>query len=263
MIATRRLIRREAREHYARMAALGILLGFLGFLALILLSGCASTTPTAFEQKVYAIETNYLPRVVIVTNVVEKTNWATVVVTNKVDVVNQVPVMIPVTNLVLHYEYETNVVRETNLVPIYYYAGPSTNAVLATGIAQTIAAPFGWAGIVGTVLGGLLSAFAGYRNAQNKALAADANANAIQSAATSAALAQIIETGRQFLQLTPQGAQLDTQWKNWMIQHQLETNTIQDVLKLLGGAVDYDSAKIVAAKLAEMIEERKPTTPTT
>ena len=68
-------------------------------------------------------------------------------------------------------------------------------------------------------------------------------------------LAQIIETGREVLQATPQGRLLDDRWKAWMIQHQAEQGVIEDVLKLLARVVDNDSAKTAAEDLLALMED--------
>jgi hypothetical protein len=119
----------------------GSLLGF----SLLFLSGCASA-PTAWEQKFFDIQTNSVPRLVVVTNVVPST----------------------VTN-------------------------------------------------TGVVLGGLIGAYRLLRS--------------FRASKTAGVLAQVIETGRQVLQATPQGQAQDEQWKVWMVQHQAEQGVIEDVVR--------------------------------
>jgi hypothetical protein len=189
---------------------------------------------------------------------VEKTNYAVVTVTNTVDVVTAQ--VVPVTNVTLVTEWETNVLTLTNQVEIYHYT-PNTNAALVGAIARTPADPFGWGGVVGTAVAGFFAAYAANRNRQNAARAAVLGVEYAQSQATAAALAQIIETGRAVLQTTAQGQAIDAKWKEWMIAHQVETGTIQNVLALLNNVVDEASAKVVAGELSQMIQER--TTPTT
>ncbi len=77
---------------------------------------------------------------------------------------------------------------------------------------------------------------------------------------TAGVLAQVIETGRQVLQATPQGQVLDEQWKLWMMQHQAEAGVMTDVLKLLQNVVDEPSAKLAAQQLVTLMGERAATT---
>lgn len=228
-------------------------------IACLYLAGCTTTpTPTKWETKFFDIQTNYIPKIVVITNVVPATNVVEQVVykTNQVDQYHLE--IVPVTNTLVETVLRTNVVSLTNQVEIYHYT-PGTNAAMVGGIAGTAAAPFGWGGVVGTGMAGLFAAWAAYRNRQNAARAAGLGVDYAQSQATAAALAQIIETGRQVLQTTPQGQAIDAQWKQWMIQHQVETGTIQNVLGLLNNVVDEASAKVVASQLSSMIQERNTT----
>jgi len=223
-------------------------------LVIIALTGCASTTPTAFEQKFFDINTNYVPRVVVVTNYieVERTNVAHVTFTNVIDVVSQKVVPVLVTNYESVPIWETNVVTQTNLVAAHTYT-PNTNAAAIAGIGKAIGDPFGVGGLVGTLVAGLFAGWAAYRNRQNSTRATNAELSA-------AVLAQIIETGRNVLKTTPQGAELDAKFKSWMIEHQAATGVLEQVSGMLSQVVDNQSARMVAAELARLIQERKPTT---
>ena len=100
-----------------------------------------------------------------------------------------------------------------------------------------------WGHLAGIVLGGLFGAYGLLRSSR--------------SAKTAGVLAQVIETGRQVLQATPQGQALDQQWKTWMIQHQAEQGVMSDVVKLLNQVVDEPSAKITAQDLVGLMNKSR------
>lgn len=217
------------------------LIGLAGTMAL--LAGCASGPPTALEREFYDIRTNVIPVIVPVTNVVEQTNWATVTVTNRVEIVAEKEVVVPVTNVVLHSVWATNIVNVTNWVEAYTFV-PGTNATALTETARGIGSLWGPFGeLAGLIVGGLFGLWGVMRsNRANK---------------TAAVLAQVIETGKQLLRLTPQGQGLDAAWTSWMKEHQRETGTMLAVIQLLNTVVDEPSAKRVAKELAELIQARQ------
>ena len=219
------------------------LIGLTGLIGLMgLMGGCASAPPSALEQHFFEVRTNVIPVIVPVTNVVEMTNWATVTVTNRVEVINEKEVVVPVTNVTLHSIWATNVVTVTNQVEAYTFV-PGTNAVAVTETAREIGGLWGpWGELIGLILGGVFGIWGLLRSSRaNK---------------TAAVLAQVIETGKQLLRLTPQGNELDATWTAWMKEHQRETGTMLAVIQLLNNVVDEPSAKQVAAELRKLIEER-------
>lgn len=226
------------------MKHLILILPLLAFLA-----GC-STTPTATESHFFDIKTNYVPRVVTITNVVPITNFATVTITNAVTVISNQVVITPVTNVVLNTFWETNVLRLTNFVEQYQYT-PGTNAATVAAIGGAIGQPFGVGGIVSTLIAGLFAGWATWRNRSNQA----------KGTALAGVLVQAIETGSEILKTTPQGSALDAQWKDWMQKNQREAGVLMAVLDLLDDVVDNQSAREVAAKLLALMKERQPPTP--
>jgi hypothetical protein len=113
------------------MKNLILILPVLAFLA-----GC-STTPTPTEQHFFDIKTNYVPHIVVVTNVTPT---------------------------------GTSVVTITNQVAEYVYT-PGTNATTITTTAGAIGNLFGVGGLVTTLLGGLWAAWAQMRSRKSTALA--------------------------------------------------------------------------------------------
>lgn len=221
-----------------------------------LLAGCSTsqpglfnasnpTPPTSLERQLFDVVTNYAPRVVVQTNIIQTTNYATVVVTNVIDQVTQRPVW--VTNFAQVTEYATNVVTSTNQVPIYQLA-PGKGSEAATAIGGTVAAPFGWCGVVSLVLGALGTTYLSWRN---KALAGSvATANAV-----SETLAQNIQTLRRVIETTPQGAQLGALVKQYLMQHQTENGVIQQVAEIVADVVDEPSAKLAAQEMQKLLQQ--------
>lgn len=223
---------------------------FIAFSSLLLVGASlilfsCSTAPTKFEQSLFDIATNQVPRIVIVTNVVPvyATNPVTVYQTN-LTVDKQVQI-VPVTNLTTVVTYQTNVAVVTNFTPGYTFT-PNTNAAQIAQTGGSIAGLFGpWSTLATTLLAG---AFAVWGKLRSTA--------ATNSAKTAGVLAQVIEVGRQVLQTTPQGQALDAQWKQWMIQHQAQTGVIQQVISIVNNVVDNESAKAAAAELQKLIQPK-------
>ena len=188
-----------------------------------LITGCASA-PTRLEQKLFDIRTNQIPTVTLVTNIVPV--YAD---SGNPSGVAGSPIA-----------WRTNVTVTTNFAEAYTYTPSATAARVAS--AANFLGP--WGQLAGMVLGGLIGAYGILRSSR--------------AAKTAGVLAQVIETGRQVLQSTPQGQTLDQQWKTWMIQHQAEQGVISDVVKLLNQVVDEPSAKITAQDLVALMNKPKP-----
>jgi hypothetical protein len=103
----------------------------------LLFAGCASA-PTKFDQRFFDIQTNTLPRVVVVTNVVPSfaTNMVTVWRTNVVS--EHETEVVPVTNVTTLVSWRTNVAVITNLVEAYTYTA-NTNAAQLVATASRAA----------------------------------------------------------------------------------------------------------------------------
>ncbi len=208
---------------HRRRLTLALILYPLSFL---LLPAC-STAPTRFDQKFYDIQTNQVPRVVLVTNTIA---------------VPATPLADANTNHATAITWQTNIVAITNFLETYTYA-PNTNAAqLVSTVSRTTSLLGPWGELAGIVLGGMLGAYGLIRSSR--------------AAKTAGVLAQIIETGRQVLQSTPQGQALDQQWKLWMMQHQAEQGVVLDVIKLLDNVVDEPSAKLTAQELISLMKKQ-------
>lgn len=219
-------------------------------LCLFILFGCATganRAPTAFEQKFFNIQTNYVPQVMVttVTNYqIEKVRQV-VVETNTVTITNQQSgaqeqkiVYVPVTNTLVK---EVPVVTKefiTNTVPSYTYTPNATTAQIKAG-AETVGGLFGpYGGMAAAAVGGIFGLWGHLRSSK---------ANA-----TSAVLTQVIETGSELLKTTPQGTVLADKWRTWMIAHQAEQGVIENVTKIVANVVDNEAAKDAAAKLTAL-----------
>lgn len=221
---------------------------FILITACALTTGC-STTPTAVERTFANVETNYVPALILQTNVVTITQTNTVIET--VIKTNEVGQIVPVyvTNSTSFVTWQTNLVVATNLVPIYTMT-PNATATATAGVAGTIAnlaAP----GVGELVTGGILAAlsiFLGYRNRQF----AGKNDALSQSAGV---LAQIIETGRELMAKTPQGQQAANAFTQWMVTHQAETNTIGQITQLVKDSTNNAEAQKAADQILALISQ--------
>lgn len=207
--------------HYLLVCLATALLG-LGLL------GCKTSAPTRLEQSLFDLTTNQVVSVASVPVVVQETN---VVVYDS-----------PQTGLAV---WETNIVSVTNYRTVSvtneeyaYLPGNKAEQIVESGSA--LGNLFGMGGIVGTVLGGLFGLWGQMRSSKSNK--------------TAAALAQIIETGSKILKTTPQGLQLDSQWKKWMLSHQTEQGVVTEVLRLLQTTVDEPSAQVTAQKLLDLMK---------
>lgn len=203
--------------------------------ALAMLIGCATKPPTALEQRIFNITTNYYPELVIVTNTAYRTNTVveTIAVTNKVGViVNQFEtntITVPITQV------QTQVVQ----IPAYTY-NVNTNGpgAAAQGVATTIGnivAP----GVGGPIAGAIVPL----------GLAIWAWIRGSKKSATANNLAQTIETARELIKSLPNGTALDNTLTTWMQNHQAEAGVLPQVLDILNSTVDNQVAKQTADQL--------------
>jgi len=203
--------------------------------------GC-STSPTPTEQRWFQIQTNQVPEITITTNVVTvtltRTNYVTV--TNTQGVVeyqtNIVPVFVPQTNVV--------VVARTNETYLYS-PGPGSQLIQETG--GMVGNLFGVGGIVSSAIAALFGIWAQVRSSRRYT--------------TAATLAQTIEVIREFIKSLPNGAVVDAAFVKWMQDRQIETTTLQQVLKLLETEVSSDEAKKNLKTIMMMVEAIQSQTP--
>jgi hypothetical protein len=184
--------------------------------------------PTAFESKLFVIQTNFVPVIVTKTNVENKINVITI--TNSVGVIlwqtNQVTV--------------TNSVSETNEVPNYTYGQSDAGKTIAqtTGAIVNGVAP-GFGGIAGTGIMAILSLWAYLRGSKFKT--------------TSVTIAQEVETMREFLKTLPQGAKYDQAIVSFLQSHQMETGTAQQVLSLVNNEVSNPEAQAAVKEIQDAL----------
>lgn len=188
-----------------------------GIVCVALLTGCANGAqrpPTAAERHLFDVTTNVTEQVLTEPRVITITNELAEIVTI------------------------TNLVTVTNLVEEYVFK-PNERAEAVRGIGEIIGSFFGLGGAFGTGIGAIFSLWAGFRSRTNGKAAAE--------------LAQIVETGRALLRSLPQGDQYENAWKQWMVKHQNDTETIAAISKLVAGAVDTDSARGAAAQIQAIL----------
>ena len=179
--------------------------------------GCATSAahpPTALDRAFMNVETNYVPVVHVVTNVVSvtneshqvawQTNFATVTVTNE--------------------EYRLT---------------PNATAQTVQAIGGATGGLFGVGGIASTALAGLFSIWASMRSSKRYQ--------------TAAVVAQNVQTLRAFIQGLPNGAAYDAALTKWMASHQAEAGVTDQVLGLLENEVNNDTAQFAAQKVRDII----------
>lgn len=213
--------------------------------SLAILVGCSTTPPTALEQKLFDIRTNFTPVLTLQTNILWQTNTVVEVKT----ITNQQQQLVPVTvtNLFSVPVPEIHPVWVTNQ-SWTYNPGPGAQAVKdAAGTIGNIASP-GVGGPIGGAVASLI--FAGW--AWVRGSKANATANN---------LAQVIETARQLMQSLPNGKAADQSLTAWMAKHQAEAGVLPQVLNILENNVDTPAAKEVADQLNSALAALQPPTP--
>lgn len=213
----------------------------------LIVAGC-STTPTAFDRSFGNITTNYVEKIVILTNVVP------LFVTNPIVEIhyktNEVGVPTPffITNTFTIVTYQTNLTAGTNSVPVITVTPNDTSKAIAS-TAGTVVGTFlpGTGALVTEGLLGLLTIFFGVRSRQMSG-----QKDVLSQAAGT--LTQIIETGRQIMATTPQGQQAANAFTAWMVSHQRETQTIAAISDLVTKVVDKDEAKKAAEAILRLIQ---------
>lgn len=235
------------------MRKVSILLGSLA-VAVGLIAGC-STTPTALDRTFASVQTNYVPVLVVHTNVLTLTETNTIiqVVTRTNEVGMPVPVWL--TNTITQVTFQTNVVLATNQTPVYTLTPNQTSAAIAgtAGALANLAAPGLGTLVTGGILG-LLSIFLGFRNRQ-----LSGQTDVLTQAA--GVLAQTIETGREIMSSTPQGQKAADAFTAWMVTHQAETGTIAEITKIVKASTDNVQAQAAANQILALIGQG-PTPPT-
>jgi hypothetical protein len=239
-------------------AKLSLAVGLAALLATILV-GCSMfgsnpAPPTAFEQKLFDVTTNFVTRVQ--TNTVTLTNSVIIPVTQTnivlqtVQVTNITGIVVPQMNTTFTYQtvfqtntvVTTNAVTVTNTVPSYDYK-PNAAAQTGAGIAGTLA-NVGLPGVGSLVSMGIIGALGIYGKLRGNKVAG--------------ALAQGIETARAVIQTTPQGQQLDANFKAWLVAHQSAAGVITDITSIVGKTVNTPTGEAIAQSGANQVTAGLP-----
>ncbi len=125
-------------------------------------------------------------------------------------------------------EYKTN-----------YILTPGPGALATEQTAGAVGNIFGVGGIISTVLGGLFGLYGTLRSRQ--------------ATATAGVLAQTVETARAVIGATPQGAQLNSALKSWMMEHQTDAGAIQAIAGLVDNFVDPEAATGAATSIVNTL----------
>jgi hypothetical protein len=217
-----------ATETITLMKKIKLLLLPLMLCCSAIIAGCATHSPTATEQKLFDIQTNFVPKVTLQSQVVTTTNelGQTQQHTNVSAVTQQE---------VAGYTFTPKPEVKANLEATA--SGVGTIAGGAAGI------PF-----LGSVSGmgvGLILTIWGWFRSSKRASA---------GAATAATLAQIIETTRELLKQIPDGAKYDTALVKFMQQHQTDAGTILQIANLLKSQVNNDQAQGAANQIIAAVK---------
>lgn len=212
--------------------------------ALILLfSGCQNPKPlSSFERHFLNEETNYVPVLHVVTNVVPvyQTNMVTVLQTN------QVGQTVLHTNEVVETVWHTNVVINTTTNEEYKVT-PNGTATAITQVGGTVGNLFGAGGLVSTALAGVFGIWASIRSSRRYD--------------TAAVLAQNVQQLRAFVQALPNGATYDTALTNFMQTHQADAGVLNQVLTLIQSEVKNSDAQFAAQSVIATINALSQTPP--
>lgn len=199
--------------------------------------GCVTKPPTALEQRYFNITTNP-PVLAVVTNYIPvtmyKTNEVLQTITNTQNVVEFR------TNLVA-VAVGTNIEARATVVtkePETYNLKPKPEAIQPIQtVGGIIGNLFGAGGLVTTAIGAAFSLWGFMRSKKTYATATD--------------LAQIIETCRSFVRQLPNGANYDSALVNFMVQHQAEAGTINQVAQIVANEVNTSDAQVAAEHIRQ------------
>jgi hypothetical protein len=178
---------------------------------IVLAAGCAGLDTALYRQEVVDV-----PGAVTATNTVLRTNVVVIVagVTNSAPTAEDLVAAARnpdarIQNIItpeVTYAYAPPTLR-TNLVP---------RPLVEDGLKATGALPLPYAGTAGLVLGWLYTAYAAWRNKK-----------------LSVAVVKSVQAGREFLQSTPEGQQLDQRFKEVLVREQGYDGVVREVRKLL------------------------------
>lgn len=216
-------------KSYIAIAAMAIILGII----LLIIEGCATKPPTAFESRLFTVTTNP-PVVSVITNVIP----ITVYQTNLVPVTNALNVIELRTNVVQIPFFQTNLITVTNEAATYNFK-PGPGAAEIQRVGGEVGGLFGVGGLVTTALGAFFSLWGYIRSKKNYATATN--------------IAQTVETLREFIKALPNGATYDSQLVQWIESNQARAGVLQDVLAILQREVSNPDARAAAQQIQLII----------
>jgi hypothetical protein len=211
-------------------------------LAILLLSGCQSA-PTAFDEALWDLTTNYVEVVQTRTNVVTITQTNLVHVTNLVEVLPDVFLPQIVTTPMVSITTNTYVSIATNLAPVIE---AKADAELV-GTAKTIGGMFGVGEMVGAIATGLLGIIGAWRFQGRKVA---------KSEIVSGNLVTAIEALREVIK-TKEGAEADAMIKAFLMKNQVQAGVFEEVVKLLDTKLDGTAASQVSDQILKFLAAMK------
>lgn len=234
MLATHMGAPKPEKKSRAQMTLFAWLL-----IALLSLSACSvigksPSAPGSVERRVFDVETNFVPRVVLQTNAVSVTNVVTEFRTNEVGVI------VTRTNELIVPRY--NLITVTQAVETYTLTPNAASIATAQSVGGVVNA---FAPGIGTALGGALIGL----------LAAWGKLRSTKRVGT--VLAQNIETVREFLKTLPNGAQYDSVITQVMQKHQVEAGVVNDVIAILERSVSNETAQGSVVEIRNALEALK------
>lgn len=213
--------------------------------ALLLTSGCETAK---FNEALWDLETNYVNEVVTETNhiTITKTNTVTVTQTNMIEV--SPDVFLPQVTVT-----ETPTITTTNLTEVnistnpvaYITSKPDADVVAAAG---NIGGLFGVGPLAAALSSLLLGVTGAWRFRGKRANMKEANLRALNES-----LAQGVETARFILKETPQGIELDSKFKEFLLKNQVAAGVIAEATELAKKKVDSQDAKAIAAEILKLV----------
>lgn len=202
--------------------------------------------PTAFDQKAFNIVTNVVYKIENVTNRVPvyETNYQVEVIT--ITNAEKQVVQVFATNFIPLVTFSNLVVTVTNRVEQYDYTPNATtkNTAAVAGTLSNLGVPG-----IGSLVTALLVGAAGAYGKMRSTLKTSEKANEV--------LAQGVETAREVIYTTPQGAQLDAAFKNWLIQHQQSAGILGAVSEIVKDNVNSSAAQGAANLIKAQVDAAK------
>lgn len=216
---------------------------------LVLLAGCKGGPPSALERRLFNTETQYVPHVIVQTNI----EWFT----NVQPIITPVPHYLVVTNagipsLSTNWYFSTNYeafvvagttfITQTNIEERHIFSvKPETQeAVSAVGTVVNSFVP-GLGGLIGIALTGAAGIYARLRSRK-----------------ANEALVQGVQTGREIINAISTDPSIDRAYKDWLEKHQKELG----VFTLVSGLVEKFRDKPAAKEDARaIVSETSPLTP--